>query len=202
MRHNWYVDARWPDIGWLGRDEAHLLLHNARQFRGRPALEIGCFCGWSTCHLALAGVRLDAVDPLLARPEFLGTVRASLQAAGVLDRVNLVPGASPAAVEQLAAREGRRWSLLFINGDHGGTAPLADAQVCARFAAEEAMVVFHDLACPEVARGLAWLRGQGWQVLVYQTLQLMGVAWRGDVRPVAHQPDPGVPWSLPEHLRG
>jgi HEAT repeat protein len=30
----------------------------------------------------------------------------------------------------------------------------------------------------------------------------MGVAWRGNVTPVPHQPDPRVEWSLPAHLRG
>ena len=62
------------------------------------------------------------------------------------------------------------------------------------------MVVFHDLASPDVERGLDVLRREGWSVLVYQTMQIMGVAWRGQVRPVAHTPDPSVIWSLPLHL--
>ena len=36
--------------------------------------------------------------------------------------------------------------------------------------------------------------------MVYQTMQIMGVAWRGDIQPVEHQPDPQVNWVLPKHL--
>jgi glycosyltransferase involved in cell wall biosynthesis len=199
--HNWYVDSRIPTCGWLSRDEVQLLYHNARQFAGQPALEIGCFLGWSTCHLALAGVALDVIDPLLGRADFHQAVADALTAAGVLDRVRLIGSASPAAVELLGG-QGRRWALLFIDGDHEGEAPLRDAEACARFATEDALILFHDLASPAVARGLDYLHDHGWQVLVYQTMQVMGAAWRGNVRPVAHQPDPGVAWTLPEHLRG
>lgn len=37
--------------------------------------------------------------------------------------------------------------------------------------------------------------------MVYQTMQIMGVAWRGDVEPVQHIPDPKVNWHLPLHLQ-
>lgn len=200
--HNWYVDGRWPQVGWLSRDEAHLLYHTALRFGGLPALEVGCFCGWSTVHLALAGVDLDVVDPLLARPEFAASVSGALQAAGVRGRARLHAGASPAKVDEVAAARGVRWSLMFVDGDHGGTAPVEDAAACARHAADDAAVVLHDLACPEVAAGLAWLRQRGWRALVYQTMQVMAVAWRGAFEPVRHEPDPAVRWELPGHLRG
>ncbi len=199
--HNWYVDRRAPSSGWLTRDEAHLLFHNARLFRGRPALEIGCFLGWSTCHLVLAGVNLDVIDPLLGQPDFNASVTASLQALRIPATVHLVAGYSPQHVEELALRDRKRWAFFFIDGDHDGPAPLLDAQVCARYAEDEAMILFHDLAAPAVARGLEWLRSQGWQTMVYQTMQIMGVAWRGSIRPIAHRPDPNVRWEWPEHLR-
>ena len=201
IAHNWYVDRQHPSIGWLSRDEAHLLYHNARVFQGRPALEIGCFLGWSTCHLALAGVELHVVDPLLARPEILGKVRASLEGVGAAQPVHLVAGPSPQRVRDLALGSARRWSFMFIDGDHEGDAPVSDATVCDRFAAEDAMILLHDLAAPAVARALDYLRDRGWQTMVYQTMQIMGVAWRGNVQPVAHRPDPKVAWSVPEHLR-
>ena len=37
--------------------------------------------------------------------------------------------------------------------------------------------------------------------MAYNTMQIMGVAWRGNVEPVAHIPDPTVPWTLPPHLQ-
>ena len=57
-----YVDRRQPTVGFLSRDEAHILYNTALQFRGKKALEIGCWLGWSACHLALAGVELDVID--------------------------------------------------------------------------------------------------------------------------------------------
>jgi glycosyltransferase involved in cell wall biosynthesis/predicted O-methyltransferase YrrM len=200
--HRWYVDRRRPDIGLLSRDEAHVVYHNARAFAGRRALEIGGYVGWSSCHLALAGVELDVIDPLYANPDFRGAVEQSLAAAGVLDRMGLHGGPSPRAVRDLAVCEGRRWPLILIDGDHEGDAPLEDARVAEEVAEADALILFHDLAAPAVAQGWDYLRQRGWQTAVYQTMQLIGAAWRGATRPVAHLPDPAVPWTLPEHLRG
>lgn len=198
--HNWYVDRRFPYVGFLSRDEAHILYNNALQFQGKKALEIGCWMGWSACHLAKSGVELDVIDPLLAQPLQSESVTHSLQAAGVLDSVRLHPGFSPGKVEQLAREQNSPWSLIFIDGDHEGMAPLQDAIACEPFAAADAAILFHDLASPDVARGLEYLRQRGWQTMVYQTMQIMGIAWRGNVYPVQHQPDPSVAWSLPDHL--
>ncbi len=128
--HNWYVDKRYPDVGFLNRDEANILYNTALKFKGKRALEIGCFMGWSACHLGLAGVELDVIDPLLARPDFYTSVSNSLGAAGVVDSVNLVAGFSPQKVEELAAQLQRKWSLIFIDGEHGAPGPLNDAIVC------------------------------------------------------------------------
>jgi hypothetical protein len=38
--------------------------------------------------------------------------------------------------------------------------------------------------------------------MAYQTAQMLGVAWRGAVVPVAHKPDPSQRWRLPDHLKG
>ena len=200
--HNWYVDRRAPGIGFLSRDEAAILHNLALQFRGKRALEIGCWLGWSTVHLALAGVELDVIDPILGRADIAPLVRQSLAAAGVLPRINLVAGVSPQAVEALARQQNRKWSLLFIDGNHDAPAPRVDTIACAAEAEADALIVFHDLASPEVAEGLAYLKNEGWQTLVYQTMQIMGVAWRGNVQPIAHTPDPRVAWTLPQHLVG
>ncbi|MDX2243333.1 MAG: glycosyltransferase [Leptolyngbyaceae cyanobacterium bins.302] len=200
--HNWYVDQRQPIVGFLSRDEAHILYNTALQFQGKRALEIGCWVGWSACHLALAGVILDVVDPLLERAEFFETVHASLTAAGVRDRVTLKPGYSPDAVHELATQAQRRWSLIFIDGNHDAPGPVEDAIACAQYAEADALIVFHDLASPEVSAGLDYFKQQGWQTRIYQTMQIMGVAGRGKVQPIAHQPDPQVSWTLPAHLQG
>jgi predicted O-methyltransferase YrrM len=199
--HNWYVDQRSPYVGFLSRDEAHLLYNIALEFSEKPVLEIGCWMGWSACHLALANVQLDVIDPLLSKPEIYQTVSNSLTAAGVRERVNLISGCSPHTVQELAVQKQYPWSLIFIDGNHDRPAPLEDAKTCIQFAATDAAIVFHDLASPEVAEGLEYLRQQGWNTMVYQTMQIMGIAWRGQVRPVRHIPDPRVDWTLPEHLQ-
>jgi predicted O-methyltransferase YrrM len=199
--HRWYVDRRFPNIGFLNRDEAHILYNIATQFRGRRALEVGCWMGWSTCHLALAGVTLDVIDPVLADQRFRKSVSESLAAAQVLDHVNLVAGASPQAVHELAQRENRKWSLFFIDGAHDGAAPRNDTVACEQYAEPDSAFVFHDLVCPDVAAGLRYLKERGWNTRVYQTMQIMGMAWRGNVTPLDHVPDPSVAWTVPEHLR-
>jgi cephalosporin hydroxylase len=199
--HNWYVDRRDPGCGFLSRDEAHIVYHSARQFEGKRALEIGCWLGWSAAHMAKAGVQLDVVDPVLAKPAFHKSVTASLRASGVMEHVTLHAGSSPAKVTELVAQSGRKWSLMFIDGDHEGAAPLQDAIACAPHAEADALVLFHDLASPHVAAGLDHFRSLGWQTMVYETMQIMGVAWRGNAKPVEHRPDPAIREPLPEHLR-
>ncbi|MCT7970694.1 glycosyltransferase [Laspinema olomoucense] len=200
--HNWYVDKRQPVIGFLNPDEAHILYNSALKFKGKKGLEIGCWLGWSACHIASAGVELDVVDPLLSRPEIYESVTQSLAAAGVRDRINLLPGYSPQQVEELGAKQQQKWSLIFIDGNHEGDGPLQDAIACEKLAAEDALILFHDLASPDVARGLDYFKQKGWNTLVYQTMQIMAVAWRGKVQPVYHKPDPKINWPLPTHLQG
>ncbi|MBP5232739.1 MAG: glycosyltransferase, partial [Planctomycetes bacterium] len=197
--HNWYVDCRAPSVGFLSRDEA-ILLHNAAlPFAGENGLEIGCFMGWSACHLALAGLQLDVIDPFLDREVFRGSVTASLTAAGVIDRVNLIAGRSPGMVEQLFA-SGKRWKFIFIDGDHEAPGPRLDAEVCEKYAPEGALIMFHDVAAPAVADGVRYFRDKGWNVRLYHTTQIMAAAWRGEVPVPRHAPDPRVAWTIPDHL--
>ncbi|MEG4418841.1 CmcI family methyltransferase [Microcoleus sp. LAD1_D5] len=205
IKHNWYVDRRANSVGFLSRDEAHILYNTALQFKGKKALEIGCWLGWSACHLALAGVELDVVDPLLEREDIrqsvIDSIQGALNASGVQTSVELIPGYSPQRVEEFSAQFNHKWSLIFIDGEHEGEGPLNDAIACEKLAEEDAIILFHDLAAPAVARGLDYLKQRGWQTVVYQTMQIMGAAWRGNVEPVKHQPDPNISWQLPVHLQ-
>jgi glycosyltransferase involved in cell wall biosynthesis/predicted O-methyltransferase YrrM len=198
--HNWYTDRRNPDVGFASRDEASILYNSALLFRGKSCLEVGCWRGWSAVHLALGSGMLDMIDPVFADSDFAAGVAASCRAAGVLDKVTFHAGFSPDAIDALAQSTGKRWSLIFIDADHEGDAPRIDAEAAIRNAADTAMVLFHDLASPYVAAGLHAMRTAGWRTMVYQTMQIMGVAWRGNVEPVAHVPDPKVFWTLPRHL--
>jgi predicted O-methyltransferase YrrM len=201
INHNWYVDKRQHGVGFVSRDEAHILYNTALKFQGKKALEIGCWMGWSACHLALGGVELDVIDPMLSEQLFYESVTESLKSAGVKESVNLIPGYSPQKVEEIANKFQRKWSLIFIDGNHEAPAPLNDAIICEQLALSDALILFHDLASPDVAQGLDYLKEKGWNTMVYHTMQIMGVAWRGNVEPVIHQPDAKIDWRLPPHLK-
>ncbi len=198
--HNWYRDRRVEGVGFLNRDEAHILYNTALRFAGAEALEIGCFLGWSACHLAAAGVVLDVVDPMLGNPGAIRSVSESLAGADVLSQVTLHVGESPEAVTVLAS-QGKRWSLMFIDGDHEFPGPVRDAVVCERYARPDALILFHDVLALAVAEGVYFLKDRGWNVRLYHTAQIMAVAWRGAVAPVDHVPDPKAAWPIPDHLR-
>lgn len=66
--------------------------------------------------------------------------------------------------------------------------------------AETAAVMFHDLTCPDVAQGLRHYADAGWQTKIYETMQVMGIAWRGEYTPPDHIPDGGTSTAQIEHL--
>jgi hypothetical protein len=200
--HTWYTDRRNPQIGFINRDEAAILYSNAQLFSGRRGIEIGAWRGWSTCHLLVSGLAsLHVIEPLLADAEWKREFAAAANGGGATDRAILVAGTSPEEVVRLG-EGGQRWSFAFIDGDHDGQAPTNDALACERYLEATAMVLFHDLVSPHVAAALRALDSRGWKTMVYQTAQIMGVAWRGDIAPVAHKPDPAQKWSVPDHLAG
>ena len=202
ITHTWYVDRRNPVVGFIDRDEASILYCSAQMFRGRRGLEIGAWRGWSTCHLLTSGLSsLDVIEPLLLDSDWREEFQRAVNSVNGKVRANLIADKSPSAVERLAS-EGRKWSFAFIDGEHLGAAPLHDAAVCEPRMEADALVLFHDLVVPDVAAGLREMAARGWKVALYQTAQMMGVAWRGDVEPVKHIPDPGQPWTVPDHLAG
>jgi predicted O-methyltransferase YrrM len=201
IRHKWYVDSRNPTVGFVSKDEASILYNTAQLVKGHPCLEIGCWRGWSTVQIARGSGNLEVIDPALLDPVFLDDVRQSLQRAQVSNLVSLHPVSSPDAVHSLSRSSGKRWAFAFIDGDHDNDAPVRDAEAVAQYAAEDAFILFHDLASPHVGRALDYLADKGWNAMVYQTMQIMGVAWRGNVNPIEHTPDPSQNWKLPDHLR-
>jgi predicted O-methyltransferase YrrM len=202
ISHNWYTDRRDPQIGFINKDEASILYSSARLFAGRRGLEIGAWRGWSTCHLVAAGLAsLHVVEPKLRDEAWRREFAEAVARAGGAERAVLVPGESPAAVRELG-ESGLRWSFAFIDGDHEGDAPTRDALACEPYLEPTAMVLFHDLVSPHVCAALRALEQRGWGVMVYQTAQMMGVAWRGAVQPVRHIPDPSQTWSVPDHIKG
>ena len=199
--HIWRRDLRGvrnPYIGVLSLDEATLLHNNALAFRGRRALEIGCHYAWSTAHLVAAGLDLDVIDPALGHDDQMADVRESLSHVGA---ARLWAGFSPSVVPAVRAYRPAPWSFAFIDGYHEGEAPANDARAVLPLLADDALVMFHDLVSPHVAAGLAVFAQAGWNVGLYNTMQVMGAAWRGAARPVAHVADKDMPAPQGDFLR-
>jgi hypothetical protein len=198
--HTWYCDRRAPGLGVLNHDEAHILYNTALRLLGSDALEIGCSMGWSACHMAAGGVALDIVDPLLGADWVRRSIIESLTAAGVMGRVRLHAAPSPEALDALGSA-GKRWSLMLIDGNHDFPAPLLNAVACERWATTSAAIVMHHVNAPSVGEAVYFFRDRGWKTRIYQTAQIMAVAWRGAVEPVDHVPDPTAGLAIPDHLR-
>ena len=199
--HPFRVDRRNPTVGFINRDEASILYSNARAFAGRGGIEIGSWRGWSTAYLVAAGLApLHVVEPLLADADWRREFVAVMQGAGGAGTTILVAEKSPEFVVRLG-ESGARWSFAFIDGDHDGDAPTRDALACAPYLEATAMVMFHDLVSPHVSAALHALGARGWRIRAYQTAQMMGVAWRGDISPVDHTPDLEQNWRVPDHLQ-
>ncbi len=201
--HIWRSDRRSqrnPYIGVLSLDEATVLHNNALPFARQRGLEIGCHYGWSTAHLVAAGLQLDVIDPALGYPDQMRDVEESLAKIGGAGRARLWAGFSPSIVPAIRATRAQPWSFAFIDGYHEGRAPLDDAEAVIGEMAADALVLFHDLISPHVAAGLGGFADAGWNVGLYNTMQIMGVAWRGLASPVAHAADRDMPPIAAAHL--
>lgn len=199
--HFYYNDRRYPEVPLVNRDAAHILYNAAQNFVGKRALEIGSMLGWSTAHLAAGGVIVDAIDPQFADPVIQESIVKSLKSAGVLNRVFLWPGSSPGLAYELSIQQNRRWSLIFIDGNSDHPGPLRDAAIAHEVAETDAIILLHNAVSPDVARALAYLKAIGWNVTICYTAQIMGVAWRGNVIPIPHIPDPKLEIAIPEYLK-
>jgi predicted O-methyltransferase YrrM len=200
--HRWRFDTRSRNqhIGVVSLEEAILLYHLARPFAGQRGLAIGCHFAWSTAHMLAAGLDLDVVDPKLASLEQMAAVRESLNRIPTSGSFQLWAAYSPSIIPALRARRPEPWSFVFIDGDHEGDAPRLDAEAVLPHCAANAAVAFHDLISPDVTAGLTAFRAAGWQTRIHNTMQVMGVAWRGDCLPVDPPPDPRMPPIVEDHL--
>ena len=201
--HIWRSDSRHEGYvtGNASVEEAACLYTFAQQFRGLRGLEIGTHFAWTSAHLLAAGLRLDCIDPVLTDPVREAQVREPLDQIDGSNGYTLWPDYSPACVDRVRRSADDPWSFAFIDGNHDGDAPRDDARAVLPHMATDAMVVFHDLTSPHVEAGLNVFREAGWNVCLVHTMQILGVAWRGDVRPPEHEADPNVPYPWVSHLR-
>lgn len=197
IAHNRYADLNAPSQVFLTRDEASILHNAALQFQGRRCLQVGGGQDWSGVHIALGSYSLDLVDTAFQDSTVAQRVQEQFQAAGI--------GDAAAFHQQLLGRETASsrngpWGLIFLHASHEDEASRNQVSRLAEIAADDCMVFVSNLVSPRNAAAFRQFRGAGWHSKLFQTAEIMGVAWRGNVEPPAHVPDPDVAWTLPRHL--
>jgi predicted O-methyltransferase YrrM len=125
----------------------------ARLAPGKDVLEVGSAFGFSACVMALAGARhVTAVDPHGWLGSY-GAMVSNLDKCGVADVVTIVLGVSPAALDGLGP-----FGLVFIDGDHGAAAVMADVEAARKVLTSGGVLACHDLGedccCPGVRQAL------------------------------------------------
>ena len=201
--HIWRTDTREASraTGVVSVEEAAVLFATASTRAGRPALEIGSHFGWSTAHLLAAGLVVDAIDPAFGDPARFSQVSESLTEWQQDHRVRLWAGYSPNILPAVAGTRDEPYAFAFIDGLHSEDGPVNDVLGVEPFLSEDAMLVFHDLTFSDVATAVRLVKSKGWNVRVYNTMQVMAAAWKSGPPPPEYRGDPNHPFGLPEQLR-
>jgi predicted O-methyltransferase YrrM len=125
---------------------------------GADVLEIGSAYGYSTIAMAAVSARVTAVDPHIDLNS-LTTLVSNLSAYQVAHRVNLRVAYSQDVLPALFA-EGRKYDLVWIDGDHQAHAVTHDVQWALKLLHEDGVLACHDYdedTCPGVRQALdAW----------------------------------------------
>jgi predicted O-methyltransferase YrrM len=201
--HIWRTDTREAHrtTGVISTEEAAVLHAAATTRPGRAGIEIGSHFGWSTAHIAAAGIDLDAVDPAFGDPERIRQVSENLAEWITAGTVRLWPGFSPGILDAVAATRDEPYGFAFVDGLHSEEGPSHDVIGLEPHLADDALVLFHDLTFPDVASAVRLLKSRGWNIRLYNTMQVMAAAWRSGDPPPVYGGDRAHPHGLPADLR-
>jgi hypothetical protein len=192
--HRGRIDARFPSVGLCTWDEATILYNYGIMLRGKSFLEVGCWVGWSTVVLGISGTQVYVIDPVLDGEPQGNACRESIHLAGLDGKIDLHGGFSPQAIDQIFPPD-KKWSAFFVDGNHDGDGPTQDVMKCHERGESDCIILMHDVVMPNVRSAFDWLGAHGWNIGVHYTTQMIGVAWRGSMKPIKHQPDPSVKWK-------
>lgn len=106
-------------------------------------LETGSAYGYSAIAMGLVAKSVVAVDPHIAHGSY-GAMSANLGAYGVSDRVEIRRQFSMDALPQLVA-EGRRFDLIFIDGDHTANGVQFDIEHALMLIRPQGVIAVHDV---------------------------------------------------------
>ena len=125
----------------------------ARLAEGREVLEVGSAFGYSAVVMALTGATVTAVDPHTWLPSSHEVMAQNLAAYGVADRVTVVREPSQQALPWLA-KDGARFGLVFVDGDHTAEAARHDIRWALQLLDPGGTLAVHDYledcCCPGV----------------------------------------------------
>jgi len=170
-----------PSCGYVSVQEARLLWQAARDFPGTWC-EVGSHTGWSGAHIAYGLDDLGdlvAIEPQFVYLDFFKRARDNWHRAGV------DPFIYPVAAlgKDYFAGCVETFSGGFIDGDHSPGKPLEDARMLMPHLADRSVVLFHDGVGEPVHEAASYMRHQGFQVKVLETMARMVVCWRGEWEP-------------------
>lgn len=126
----------------------------------KTVIELGCFVGWTTAHMALAlkqggGGSIYALDP---SKKYLETMVANLKRHGLESLVRPVQGFSedPQVLEQLPQQA----DIIFIDTGHNYPQTLREVELYAPRLSRRGLIVLHDsMSAPGVRKSLLEVNG-------------------------------------------
>jgi hypothetical protein len=159
----------------------------------REVIDIGARLGWTskTINLATNG-RVHCVDPHFRLRK---RVRRFVDNTGFPE--DWLLGLTAAQYFQQCESEREQFSGFVIDGNHDYPEPLNDAKGAEAIAANDCIIMFHDLWGGPIQDAVRYLSEQGWSVQIYYTPNGVACCWRGFYgwRPPQHTPDPAIDWS-------
>jgi hypothetical protein len=182
-----------PDNCFISHDEAAILWNCARAAPGLW-VDIGCRFGWTSAHIASAGVQVAAIDQALIVEQLYNRFDSNMHY--FWPRLITVIEAPAAEGLALLASTDKLFSGFCIDGNHDSPEPVNDARGCLKIAAQDCCMVFHDFRGRPIRDAVRYLMNQGFKSRVYWTPAMMAVCWRGYFVPPVHVRDPKIDWAM------
>lgn len=174
--------------GMWTHDEAAILWNVSARVKLKRALDIGCHTGWTTTHMAVPGMSIAAIDPMIRVPEF---------------HQRFIDNGAPSGVSFATSEQyfkslspGAIFGLVVIDGDHTAPIPLEDAENALDHLGPDGVIMLHDGTGKPVRDAVRFLIGEGMHCRGYCTPHLVFCCWRGDFKPPNHVPDPDVAGAI------
>lgn len=179
--------AIWKQCGLWTITEANILHECARRVAPGSALDIGSHTGFTTAHMAAAGLDCVALDPMFRFQVFQHRFQNNMRA--WWDKVCWLSHQTSADYFSHLPSS-IKFELICIDGDHNPPAPMEDAQSAARHLSDRGFILLHDAIGPPVQEAVSWLIDQGFRARFYWTPHIVAVCWRGDIEPPDYVGDP------------